>query len=328
MLAICSDLDETPDADTYFELMRFLNTTEETRMGPGVGLEVGNTLYFDMAPGQLSYWNASERDRGRFRELIRSGHIDCLHSYGDLATTRAHAGRALDELAKHDLQLPVWVDHAQAISNFGADIMRGHGDEPGHPAYHADLTLGHGVRYMWRGRVTSVIGQNRRFSLRGIADPRRPLASARTLFKAGVKQALAHLGSRKFALHVGNHLLQTGTLRDGQRAPEFIRCDPSWAGISRFDRGDGIHEVLTRRYLDRLVTRGGSSILYTHLGKLGRDGCPFAFGPKAVSAFRLLAEYHHSGRILVTTTSRLLDHQTGYRRDSVPRWEALSFPKL
>lgn len=39
MLAICSDLDETPDRLVYWEIMRFLNTTEETAMGPGEELE-------------------------------------------------------------------------------------------------------------------------------------------------------------------------------------------------------------------------------------------------------------------------------------------------
>src|SRR5688500_14469800 len=76
MLAICSDLDETPDAQTYYELMRFMNTTEETSMGPGAGLEVGNTIYFDMPDGQFAYWNTDERGRAMARALIRSGHID------------------------------------------------------------------------------------------------------------------------------------------------------------------------------------------------------------------------------------------------------------
>jgi hypothetical protein len=37
MLAICSDLDETPDRHVYWRIMRFLNTTEETAMMPGLG---------------------------------------------------------------------------------------------------------------------------------------------------------------------------------------------------------------------------------------------------------------------------------------------------
>lgn len=53
MLAIASDLDETPGIGVYLESMRYLNTRADTPMGPGVGLEVGNSLYFDMAGGEL-----------------------------------------------------------------------------------------------------------------------------------------------------------------------------------------------------------------------------------------------------------------------------------
>lgn len=337
MLAICSDLDETPDAETYFELMRFLNTTEETSMGPGVGLEVGNTMYFDMAAGHLSYWNATEADREKIRALIHSGHIDCLHSYGDLATTRAHAGRALDELAKYGCQFRVWVDHARATTNFGADIMHGHGDEIGHPAYHADLTIGHGIKYVWRGRVTSIIGQNASLSWRGIANWSHPVDSAKTLAKEAAKQALAGIGSPKFALHRANPLLRPSFLRDGQHVTEFMRCDPSWAGISRNDRGDAVHQVLTRQYLDRLVERGAPSIWYTHLGKLDRNPGGRTFSAPTIAAFRLLAEYHRAGKIFVTTTARLLElhhcHQNA-RQDSASNTidtlgiQPLTFPDL
>lgn len=313
-LAICSDLDETPDAATYFELMRFLNTNKETSMGPGVGLEVGNTIYFDMAPGQFSYWNASEADREKIRELIRSGHIDCLHSFGDLATTRAHAGRALDELTKHDCHIPVWVDHAVAPTNLGADIMQGHGDEPSHPAYHADLTLSYGIRHFWRGRTSSVIGQDRPFSLCSIGLARHPLASARTLAKEAAKQVLASRGHPKYGAQAGNPLVVESRLRNGQPIREFIRCNPSWGGVSCHDRGDAIHEVLTRRFLDRLVERKAPCILYTHLGKLGRGKTRRHFQPAVISALRLITEYQQGGMLQVTTTSRLLDsHASGWQ---------------
>ena len=325
-LAICSDLDETPDAATYFELMRFLNTSQDTTMGPGVGLEVGNTIYFDMAPRHFSYWNATEPDREKIRTLIRSGHIDCLHSFGDLATTRAHAGRALDELVKHGCRIPVWVDHAVAPTNFGADIMQGHGDETGHPAYHADLTMSYGIRHIWRGRVTSVIGQDRPFSLRAIGTPHHPFVSARTLTKEAFKQVLARRGYAKYRPHDGNPLLVTTSLRDGQPIREFIRCNPSWGGVSCHDRGDAIHEVLNRRFLDRLAERGGPCILYTHLGKLDRGQNRYGFQKVVVAAFRLLAEYNQGGKLRVTTTSRLLDaHAAGC--ECGPR-QPLVFPDL
>jgi hypothetical protein len=183
ILAICSDLDETPDRHSYWSLMQFLNGRMTGPLGPGVGLEVGNSIYFDMPPGQFSYWGTDDYGRAMIQALIRSGHVDCLHSFGDLATSRAHAGRALEELARHDCRIAVWVDHAVAPTNFGSDIMNGFGDVLGHPAYHADLTTSYGVRYVWRGRVTSVVGQDRPSSLRGVWSGRRPLASLRTMAK-------------------------------------------------------------------------------------------------------------------------------------------------
>jgi hypothetical protein len=63
ILAICSDLDETPDRNQYFNLMKFLNSRDLTPLGPGVGLEVGNSIYFDMPADQFSYWNTDDQGR-------------------------------------------------------------------------------------------------------------------------------------------------------------------------------------------------------------------------------------------------------------------------
>ena len=308
MLAICSDLDETPDRQVYWEIARFLNTTADTTMGPGVGLEVGNTIYFDMPPDQFAYWNTDDAGREMVRALIRSGHIDCLHSFGDLATTRAHAGKALDELARHDCRLEAWVDHAVAPTNFGADIMRGRGDLPGADAYHADLTCDFGVRYVWRGRVTSVIGQNAGRSLRGIFNAGHPLQSARTLAKEAMKGVLARRGDAKYAMHGPNRVLAPCRLRDGRDVWEFIRCNPYYGGVQHAATAAGLASVLTRRTLDRLVERQGVCVLYTHLGKIRDRGEIFAQPTR--DALRLLADYHRRGLIQVTTTRRLL----GFRR--------------
>jgi hypothetical protein len=306
MLAICSDLDETPNRRVYREIARFLNTTATTEMGPGVGLEVGNTIYFDMPRSQFAYWNTDDAGRALVRALIGSGHVDCLHSYGDLATTREFAARALEELTRHDLRLEVWIDHATAPSNLGADIMRGRGDVPGSPVYHADLTLQYGVRYVWRGRVTSVIGQDVPRRVAAVFDPRHPAQSLPTVAKELVKGAAARAGSRKYSMHSANRVLQRVTLRDGQQAVEFLRMNPHWGGVSRGETADGIAEVLTDRVLGRLVASGGISILYTHLGKVTRRDQPFSAGARA--AWRRLAAYARREDILVTTTRRLLGY--------------------
>ncbi len=308
ILAICSDLDETPDRHVYWEIMRFLNTTDQTAMGPGVGLEVGNTIYFDMPPDQFAYWNTDDAGRQMVRTLIKSGHIDCLHSYGDLATTREHAGKALDELTRHDCKLQVWIDHGRAATNLDPDIMHGHGDEVGHPAYHADLTTDYGIQYVWRGRVTSVIGQDVRARLAGTFLGAHPVASGRTLLKEAAKRRLARAGNAKYAMHGPNETLRCATLRDGRGIYEFMRCNPHWGGVSSCDQGRHIGKVLTCEMLDRLAERGGTCILYTHLGKSDDPRVPF--DAEGVAAFRHLAEEFRAGRILVTTTRRLL----GYRR--------------
>ncbi len=317
MIAICSDLDETPDRDSYIGLMAFLNTVDETPMGRGVGLEIGNSIYFDMPPDQFAYWNTDETGREAVRRLIRSGHVDCIHSFGDNAKTRENARRALEELERHNCHIRVWVDHAAAPTNFGMDIMNGHGAEKAHGAYHADLSRKYGIRYIWTGRVTSVIGQDCPFDLYGIADARHPVKSIRTLFKEYAKHALAICGNRKYAMHGRNEVLAPCTLHDGSMMYEFLRCNPHWGGVSSCERADGINEVLTEKFFHRLMKKKAVCILYTHLGKNSHRHGGVLLDTKAVSAFRRLAEYGHRHEILVTTTGRALDYARLRREVSV-----------
>lgn len=313
-LAICSDLDETPDRQVYFESMRYLNTSQSTSMGPGVDLEIGNTLYFDMPPDQFAYWNTDDAGRAAARALIRSGHIDCFHSFGDLATTRQHAERALDELARHDCRIKVWVDHGTAVTNFGADIMQGSGDVRDAAAYHADLTCAYGVRYVWVGRVTSILGQNTRRRWSGILRGDRLAASAKTLGKEMSKYSLSRFGA-KYAMHGPNELMRPALLRDGQAVTEFLRCNPHWGGVSSCDTAAGFADVATESMLRSLVEREGYCVLYTHLGKVRNPAEPF--GPATRQAFERIARYARQGKLLVTTTRRLLDYAAMHGQISV-----------
>jgi hypothetical protein len=307
-LAICSDLDETPDLGVYLDIARYLSGHATSQMGPGLGLEVGNSIYFDMPPGQFAYWNAGEKGQAAVRALIRSGHIDCIHSFGDLAVSRAHAERALAELREHGCRIEVWVDHSRAASNLGPDIMQGEGDVPGSPAYHVDLTRAFGMRYVWRGRVTSLIGQDRPASFGGLLTARHPLASAVTLGKELAKHVLARAGSAKYAPHAFNRAYRVVSLRDGTRVLEFLRCNPSWGGVSHADNAAGIAEVLTEAFLRRLVEREGVCILYTHLGKVRSRQEPIP--PASRAALARLATFVGDGSLLVTTTRRLLRYLT------------------
>ncbi len=307
MLAICSDLDETEDHQNYIEIATFLNTSRETSYGPGVDLDVGNSIYFDMAPDQYSFWNATEDERQDLLALIKSGHIDCFHSFGDTADSREHAERALTYLAEQDCRLRTWIDHAVAPTNFGADIMNGHGDIAESRQYHADLTVAHGVEYVWTGRVTSVIGQGVARKLGKILNMNWPLKSLVTLGKEFLKGLLGMFPGSRYVLHDQNCVLRPTTLRDGQQVLEFLRCNPHPGGVSAGDRGDRLYEALTDEMLRTLVSRRGTSIIYTHLGKLQQSAGKF---PRAsVEALRNLAAHRDSGNILVASTTRILDYQ-------------------
>ena len=277
-------------------------------MGYGLGLEVGNTIYFDMPPDQFAYWNTDDAGKAMLRNLIRSGHIDCLHSFGDLATTRGDAGRALDELDRHDCSIKVWIDHRTAPTNFDGKIMMGSGDVLGSPAYHADLTCDFGIKYAWKGRVTSVIGQNIPRTMAGIWQNTHPLSSAKTILKEIGKGFVASIGNTKYTMHASNEVLRKTTLRDGRKIWEFMRSNPSWGGVSCFETGEEISKVLTEKMLNTLVRKKGFCVLYTHLGKLANPKKLFPLATKI--AFLLLKKFADDNEILVTTTQRLLTYRT------------------
>jgi hypothetical protein len=87
-----------------------------------------------------------------------------------------------------------------------------------------------------------------------------------------------------------------------------MRSNPYWAGPGRGDTAEEVGGVLTARMLEALVASEGSCVLYTHLGKVRDPRRPFGEGSQA--AFRRLAALQAAGKVLVTTTYRLLRYQT------------------
>ena len=309
MLAICSDLDETPNKEVYFETVRYLNTTEETSLGKGVALEVGNTIYFDMPENNFSYTNTDDDGRQKIHLLINSGHIDCLHSFGDFVNDRALIEKHWNAIQAGKRKIEVWVDHAQAPTNLDNDIMQGQGAEPGKPAYHSDLTVQSGMLpFIWKGRVTSCVAQNAKRSYQALFNKKQVKASLKTIALEFTKGWFARLGNKKYAMHKDNKVLRKSKLVDGTEINEFMRCNPSWGGVSCFDQARGIHHVLTKEVLDTLVKKQGCSILYSHLGKVYSTSEPFHQCTR--QAFELLASYQNNHKILTATTRRLL----GYNR--------------
>ena len=79
-LSICSDIDGTDTAEKFIEIQRFLNTKAVTKMGKGVGLEIGNSFFMYERGNRFSFNSGRLKDRRVISKFIHSGILDCLHS--------------------------------------------------------------------------------------------------------------------------------------------------------------------------------------------------------------------------------------------------------
>jgi len=314
-IAICSDIDETKTTEEFLEIQRFLNTKDSTSMGTGIGLEIGNSFYFYDKDGEFSYFSHDEHAKSVIIDLIRAGYIDCLHSYGDGATSRDEILRALDVLHREDCGLKVWVNHYGAPSNFGRkfEYLLGEcrGDDPGSNVYHADVTLEYGIRFVWVGAGTRMIGQSRPTmnalsTLSTVFDPRHPLRTGLSVAKEVRKSILGRRGDERFILHKLNELTGVTQLEDGQKVHEFIRYCNHPSSVSHGATSRGLAYVISRRTLEHLEAAQGFMIVYTHLGK--NSDCQQVIAQETQEALRNLEREFREGQIYVTTTSKLLNY--------------------
>ncbi len=312
-LSIANDIDNTSTFEEFLEIQEFLNTKNETSMGQGVGLEIGNSFFmFDsLIRNDFSYFSSTPQDKIVIRKFIGAGYLDCIHSWGEGYQTRNDAIVALNELKKYDFKLNVWINHSYARSNFGKWFNTNLGDNKDSKYYHADLTIPHGIKYVWLGSSTYIIGQDIPIGIDTFLDnydPQFPLKSARNILRAFSKHLLSIYGfyGHKYALHARNELLREVRLDDGQRVYEFMRYDHHPDGIGKGANSKGIAYNLSDRVLDRLIRTNGYAIHYTHLGK--NKDCEQVIAKDAQLALRKLETRFRTGQIYVTTTSKLLNY--------------------
>ena len=316
-LTICSDIDDTKSTDDFLEIQRFLNTKQHTSLGQGVGLEIGNSFYFYDDDRYFSYFTHDERAQRVTRDLIQAGFIDCLHTYGDAATTRDECRRALDTLDQAGCHLDVWINHFGSRSNVGKKFayMFRHcqGDDPTSDTYHTDMTLAYGIRFAWVGAMTRIVGQGPACPNTGLStvfDPAYPLGSALDVGKEIRKSLLAGWGDERYRIQRDNQLMQPLELADGRQLHEFRRycCHPNdipYGGTAR-----GLPYLLSQRHLDQLKARQGVMIAYTHFGQ-NLDAAQL-IAPETQAALRRLEQEYRADNIYVTTTSKLLNYQHAY----------------
>lgn len=184
---VCSDIDGTT-FENFLEIHRFLNTTQSTACGEGLGLEIGDSFWFYSNPQTpdhaFAYFDKTNAQLSAYaetmHEFLRTGFLDVMHTYGNFGGnrhplvdrragevaqqpdagrffTRPLAEKALNELAKVGVTIRTWVNHGGPWSsqNVGAEFPGALGDRPQlshnkeNPAYHTDLLIASGVRFFW-----------------------------------------------------------------------------------------------------------------------------------------------------------------------------------
>jgi len=315
-ITICSDIDRTETLEEFLEINKFINTKEITSMGKGVGLKLGNTFLMYETPNRtISYFNSEPAVAGNIIRLINNGHIDVIHSFGKKGDfTRQDAIRAIDELNYRNSKIDVWVDHTKSKDNMGDDVTFGLGDHPDSNAYHADLTLSYGIKFLWLGRVTMAVGQAVPISWRNflsVYDSNYPFHSFLNLTKELTKHVLAVFGNQKFAMHKDNDIVRIARLDDGQKAFEFIRFDNYWRGVGTGANCKNLAYVISKRTLNRLMEAEGYMVVYTHFGM--NDNCSQFICRDTQLALQNLAHENKAGNIFVTTTSKLLNYYVRHK---------------
>jgi hypothetical protein len=320
-IALSNDTDDLWSPQGWWEFLRFLNTSEATSLGPGLGLEAGDSFWFwsdhaEEQPG--SYFKGLTEERSAFAPLIgtlgSAGYLDTLHSYGNFSRyggfRREHAVRAARVLQDEGFVPRVWVNHGGAhdFQNLGT----GCGDVPENPEargapapeYHLDLTWTLGFRYAWIGDLTGTPGQSRPLGLRDWLHPDSPARREATgQIARGLSRRLGYRHILEPFPNYGtleNALLAPRRMRDGTALQTFVR----YGDFNRATFAD-LGWLLREYALDTLEATEGLSVVFVHWSR--HPGRSFRDLPSSgLDGLKRLAHRFREKRIWVTTTARLL----------------------
>lgn len=305
-LAFCPDIDDCT-RHTFRDAHLFLNRD--------LGLPVADSFFGQgRSPGQMAYFETGtlkeSDDAPLIREAIRCGLIDSLHSWGDFNCgppspyyLRTMAERLTDSLTRHDLKIPVWINHGDPHNrqNLKSRMRPEYqGDDPESAYYTADLLKDIGIKYLWASELVN-----------------RPLSVTREhfLLRVWLRQNINRVKNR-VKCSIGQKKRQKTTeqldelcyfflLRDGTRIMAFTRFYQDLDEKPEATRFS-IHRTMTHENFDRLIDQEGYMIFYTHLGLPSERKAPL-FPGRDRHALELLARYFHDGRIWMATTPDILN---------------------
>jgi hypothetical protein len=245
---------------------------------------------------------------------------DIIHTWGDYMHSRSKgfdrkdAEEAVEILNKHNVHPKVWIDHAQFLGNLlhnnslGATPFKK--DQSGHRykvfEYSLDLIHKIGIRYVWDGEISSVIGQDRipyskeyfkktsSSSLK--AAVKHTLHKLKRKFNSSYKRNTSSFDNSQYKLH---------EFPDGRKFYTFPRYG-TWkdADIA------GLGNILSEEKMNALVQMGGTCIAYTHLGKrpfeniIKKQHIP----EKTRTALKHVSQLYHDKMLMISPLGELLDY--------------------
>lgn len=234
---------------------------------------------------------------------IKMQPADTFHTWGDFVHagqrgfSRADAEAAMDLLKEYEIRPKVWVDHARFQGNLLHNSDLGQTPEYKDASgisyrvqeYTLDLIRESGICYIWDGRLTEMVGQERTLEL------------SDWITRLKKKYHRSFLWKRQWKKLADNRLLRVHTFRDGNTLYTFSRF-----GMWRYADIDQLHQVINPGMLDRLEKTNGSAIVYTHLGKSGST--PYQVPEEACEVFREIRSRLDQKRVLFSSVSMLLDY--------------------
>lgn len=213
----------------------------------------------------------------RYPEIGKAHHHDIIHTWGDYmhgrrrGFDREDAIEAAATLKGAEIQPRVWIDHASFVGNMLHGTNKGSKDKlvdsSGHVyenfVYSLDVARELGIRYIWNGEVSAVVGQDRE-----LAFDDHLVSSGGSKLKASAKRALQQLPSIRAAyVSEDNRQYHKKQFADGSELYVFKRYG-TWKDADI----DGLHNLINPDKIEQLLKRGGTAVVYSHLGKRHPEG--------------------------------------------------------
>ena len=240
---------------------------------------------------------------------------DIIHTWGDYmhgrkrGFDREDAIEAAKTLTEAGIKPKVWIDHASFVGNMIHGTKKGATDKlvdsSGHVyqnfLYSLDIARELGIRYIWNGEVTSVAGQDRKLGFsdyQQLSGGSQLKASAKSVLQQlpGVVAAYSAPDNRQYYIH---------EFKDGSKLYCFRRYG-TWQDADI----DGLNNLINPDKLAELLQSGGTSIVYSHLGKKhSKDSGRANHIPDSTrESLRNLKAKFDSKEIMVSSVSTMLNY--------------------